>query len=795
EVLPSSAAAIYGGAAVGGVVNIVLKHEYTGAEIKVTQDNTFDTNAPIRTFDATYGTALEDGKTHVLLAAHYSEAEALLNRDRPELLQRGLDTINSNSPTFFSSGSPFSGGTTPNIASVSGNPLVLRPEYGGGSLGSRITYIPTGASGATAATALGAGLLADAGNYNYDLGETADGRRGLNGQALGAPTVKSALMTLRRAWGERLETFAAFSVNSNSSRTTLAPFSGVAIAVPATAPTNPFTEAVTINIVDPTRGVIESEALSKRVTAGFTVRLPYDWQGEADYTWSSSRLRYDGPMRNSARFSADIRSGVLNPFVDTLSNPLDLSSYLGRYGVNFPATLNDVGVRLAGPLGSLPAGAPTLTIGVEHRKEGFSNGRYYTSFANAPAQSSELLFPGQSQTANSIYLESSVPLVSALNEMPAVRKLDMQLAVRTEDFKVSTGTTYVVVGAGTPIAHSETSYRSTNFTVGLRYMPTDDITFRMSYGTAFMPPDYSQLLNPAVVMNNVGGQNATQTVIDPRRGNTPVSVNYISGGNPDLEPEETKNWNVGLIWQPQWLPGLRANVEWYRFDQTNVPVTPTAQRIVDSESTYPDRVVRGTPAANDPYGVGAITLVDYSLIPANKARTDGVDVSLGYRLETDRWGAFDFNAGATRVLHFEQERVFGASLQDFLNQVNNGGPLKLRGNASLGWTLKAWNLGWSTNYYGSYPQYAGPGNTYIQAQGGSSIPSQIYHSVFAGYHFDPEPGARLQMLSGTSIEFGIRNLFDETPPFDAYPGNLNNYYSPFGDPRLRTYWLSLAKTF
>ncbi|MBL8266649.1 TonB-dependent receptor, partial [Steroidobacter sp.] len=46
EVLPSSAAAIYGGAAVGGVVNIVLKHEYTGAEIKVTQDNTFDTNAP-----------------------------------------------------------------------------------------------------------------------------------------------------------------------------------------------------------------------------------------------------------------------------------------------------------------------------------------------------------------------------------------------------------------------------------------------------------------------------------------------------------------------------------------------------------------------------------------------------------------------------------------------------------------------------------------------------------------------------------------------------------------------------
>jgi len=38
EVLPSSSAAIYGGSAVGGVVNVVLKHNYSGGEVRGTYD-------------------------------------------------------------------------------------------------------------------------------------------------------------------------------------------------------------------------------------------------------------------------------------------------------------------------------------------------------------------------------------------------------------------------------------------------------------------------------------------------------------------------------------------------------------------------------------------------------------------------------------------------------------------------------------------------------------------------------------------------------------------------------------
>jgi outer membrane cobalamin receptor len=49
EVLPGSASAIYGGTAVGGVVNVILKRSYTGDRVSSSYQNTFDTDAPIRT--------------------------------------------------------------------------------------------------------------------------------------------------------------------------------------------------------------------------------------------------------------------------------------------------------------------------------------------------------------------------------------------------------------------------------------------------------------------------------------------------------------------------------------------------------------------------------------------------------------------------------------------------------------------------------------------------------------------------------------------------------------------------
>lgn len=51
-----------------------------------------------------------------------------------------------------------------------------------------------------------------------------------------------------------------------------------------------------------------------------------------------------------------------------------------------------------------------------------------------------------------------------------------------------------------------------------------------------------------------------------------------------------------------------------------------------------------------------------------------------------------------------------------------------------------------------------------------------------------------RFLNGLSIQLGGRNLFDQVPPLDVVYAN-NDYLSPYGDTRLRSYWLSLKRSF
>lgn len=87
----------------------------------------------------------------------------------------------------------------------------------------------------------------------------------------------------------------------------------------------------------------------------------------------------------------------------------------------------------------------------------------------------------------------------------------------------------------------------------------------------------------------------------------------------------------------------------------------------------------------------------------------------------------------------------------------------------------------------------------VAAQGGEDLPSQIYHDIFLSYAFGKlEAGegawrrAGMRLFSGMSVQLGIKNVFNTWPPFDA---GFSFYTSPYGDPRLRTYSVSLRKEF
>ncbi|WP_175597188.1 TonB-dependent receptor [Peristeroidobacter soli] len=786
ETLPTSASAIYGGAALGGVINVVLKHDYRGGDLKVFHDMSSDGAAARSAVDGAYGMAFENGKTSVMVSGYYSESDAMRIADRPELASRGLDTIINNNPSLISSTTlPYSFGTTPNIVASDGGLLTLRD---GRPLNSAMTYIPAGFTAGSDPAA----LLANAGGVNYtrpDIMSRIGNVASLKGQIGAEAAVKSFGVVARRQMTENLEAFAEYFYAGNATSTVTNPMADN-YRIAGTAPTNPFQQSVNVSIPVDITQPYETGSITRRAVVGAVVDLPNDWRGEADYTWSSSRANYRSVGFDANALQTALNTGVVNPFVDTLRSPLELSAYYAPFAYTAPSRLDDYAVRLAGPLPALWAGSPTLAIGIGHRKEGLDNGYFQRVSPDFPdsGYTRYTTFLNQSQTTDSVYLETSFPIVSRGNDVPGVRALDLQVAVRTERYDVDTGTGSQNTGPDrrvdwSAIDRNTVEYTSTNPTLGLRYKPIDSLTFRASYATAFLPPAYSQIV--AGTLDPV-----PLTVIDPRRGLTVVTVNRIRGGNPDLKPQESTSWNVGVIFQPSFLPGARFNLEWYRIDQSNVILTPTAQQIIDSEAQFPGRVQRAAPAAGDPYQVGPITLVDYSLVNATESRTDGFDFTASYRWRTQRYGSFLFTAQATRIDSYKVQSSLGSPLQEIANQVAYGAPLKFRSNAALIWYRGPWSAGWVVSYFGAYPQYNVGTDIYVRAQGDTEVDSQSYHDISGSYRFAATRGA----LAGVAVQFGVKNLFNQRPPLDVYfPAYL--YSSPFGDSRLRTVWASLGKRF
>jgi hypothetical protein len=194
---------------------------------------------------------------------------------------------------------------------------------------------------------------------------------------------------------------------------------------------------------------------------------------------------------------------------------------------------------------------------------------------------------------------------------------------------------------------------------------------------------------------------------------------------------------------------------------------------------------------------GRITVVDVSYLNATQFKTNGWDLTIGYRKPTT-FGTFDLNALGTVIEHDRRQYTIGGPSLDYVGFPGENGEGKTKANLTLSWEYRQWTLGWTTIYYGNYTQYNAPGspsylqygpNTYFtDAQGGYTIPSQVYHTLFGSYGFGKSP---VSLLSDLTIQFGIKNLFNTLPPFDAYYEPY--YYSPYGDPRLRDYWISLKK--
>ncbi len=798
EVLPSTASGIYGGGATGGVINIVLKQDYSGMELQATYDNTFDTDVGQRRLDGYAGFSLEGGRTSIMVSGSYADANTLTVSDRDFAVRSRNKLFDNNSAIVLTVSPPF--GYTSNIRSSDGQNLVL---LDGTALDSIITHVPVGYAGP--ASDNGAALAANSGRYNLDLADDFNGSRQT---LINDPVIASATLNARREFNKRLEVFVDLSHYGNKGHQNIIGF-GTSLNLPAGAPGNPFLNEVDVAI--PVIGFDYGsdswvDSTTARAAGGAILRLPARWTAQAEYNWSRSRTerrRTTPSLTNQGE--AALVDGTVDLFRDLNRYPLDLMQYAlmpSPNRIDGPAdtTLKNISLRLAGPTFRLPGGPLVLSALFETREEVAENTFRVDYEVNDMRR--VRFAPSRDQNVDSLYLEARVPLVSAGNALPLVHELELQASVRRDEYVTRTvsNATFTVPSRDGPlpanIERITNEVESTDSTLGLRYSPLPGLALRASFGTGFLPPSISQLFPTETEFGFTFGN-------DPKRGGgffAAFPIPTRGGGNPDLQPEESESWSAGAIFTPAFAPGLRLSVDYTRIDKSNEIVMLSRQNILDNEDLLPGRVTREELSATDAamgFTGGNIIGFDSSLANLSRSRVEAFDFQVDYRWST-AWGTFSAYALATYQPHFEQQIL---PTSPVVNAAGFGdAPLEVRGNGGITLERGPWTVGWSTQYYGTYLAYPSFADTAAigrakQSNGGSRyIPSQIYHDLFARYRFDADLPFARGFFADTEWMVGIMNVFDTLPPILGGTAARRGF-SSFGDPRLRRYTVSFRKSF
>lgn len=198
---------------------------------------------------------------------------------------------------------------------------------------------------------------------------------------------------------------------------------------------------------------------------------------------------------------------------------------------------------------------------------------------------------------------------------------------------------------------------------------------------------------------------------------------------------------------------------------------------VDGSSAFCQRIesqVTRNPAdaSYNPEGVTAVLVR-----PINLAmdQTSGVDVRAHYRVDANRAGRFNFNAGATYVNMHKVQTSPEVAVENKLTDIYYYGIPRLKANASATWNFHDF----TTTLYGSrlsgLPNYAGEKRL---------APTFLYNATF-GYQITPD----------INVSLVVDNLRDTRPQYDptwtSYPYYYRSWFSPVG----RAYYAQVTMHF
>lgn len=715
EVLKDGASAIYGSDAIAGVVNVILRSDFVGAEFNTYQGEFDEGDGQRESYDMTIGASGD--RFTALMGAQYVKEQPVGAGDR----EISAEPIIGTGTTFGSSTTPFGRFQICNTATPVTDPLSCAPAnrvLPNGSAG-QFTYNP-GASGTNWRPFVIPDDIYNFAPDNYLL--TPQERTSIFGQA-SVELTDDITFTMMASYNER------------KSEQLLA-------AMPIVLGTGPGagSQARTVlihqnNLYNPFGAPVVRIQRRAVETGGRSFKQDVDtfaFNGtlEGSFSLGDRYFSWDAGYTYGKNDQNDVTKGLFNLLalrqslgpsmlvngvptcVSTPGNastaiagcvPLNLLGAPGSITDDMLAFSSFIAhdqygyemlhyfANLYGDMFELPGGMASFAFGLEHRKEeGFDTPDALIASGNTTG--SARAPTGGGYSLDEAYVEFALPV---LTDVTMAKSLDFSLATRYSDYSNFGDTT--------------------NSSFGMKWKPIDELLVRASYGEGFRAPsvlelfqgvsdNFPQVSDPCNTVR-FGGLSADAQARCRAQG-VPAGgyeqgnpqIRTLVGGEPSLSAETSVSKNVGIVFSPNFLEGFDVSVDWWQIRLQDSLGSAGAQPILDqcvlnNNQAYCARFSRLPGGEID-------ELLD-TTDNFGPSEIEGIDVTFNYALPDTDYGTFSFSLDNSYVLEYRRDDNLDGDLDDSLvgeyeDRSNNW---RLRSNLATRWEMGNWGATWNTRYY------------------------------------------------------------------------------------------------
>jgi iron complex outermembrane receptor protein len=826
EILKDSASTIYGSDAIGGVINVILRKNYNGAEFGARYGS--DRNGDYTTKEAWMVAGAAHPGVSLTIGAQYAETTPLLTTQRKLsiLNPAELAAMGQNPSTLPSYMSSSFAGRNGNFI-IAGSPLAVgAPGYNAAIKTLPPKTNPNAAPLTTAQLqALGYYIPITATPLSQAAGNSATIlNTALYDNPLILPNQRHQVFAIgeKELLGKSFRVFGDFlyskTVNGGSglAPSPLSSVAGVNLTIPANNPYNlfgirlgvggaPGAPGVRTRLVDIGNRSSENTVDTYRFVVGFRgdINERWSWETALNYARATGEQHIFGgangavmnqeliPLLNAqGGYVYDTSGRPLSVYIDKNGNNVPVYDWFGIGGTNAPSTIDalrttlfkaaqidqrGVDFRVTGRPFELPAGDVAMAIGGESRRERLSSqadSNFTTGLALGYNASNS--FESGKRSTRAAFLETNLPLTAPKNAVPMMYRADLTAAVRHERIQPGGNAT-------TP-------------KFGLRLLPFDQqLVVRATYAKGFIAPSIFALFGPpnqnAPTLSVLEGNGQTGTGGSTGRF---VTGQFISQdnelSNPGLAPAKSESYTAGFVYSPKQIKGLNFSVDYYHikqdkvggFDYTYIAADLNA-RGAGSPYAANFRFTDGTRlTANTPNQVTSTNFGILSVVynPVGDQWTDGLDLATSYQFRTERYGFFELGADATVIFNFKartsptgQYYQYARNFTDSANgKANQQGVLpKYAVKAHLNYAFRDLRASLQLSHL---PELNAPGTAFGEPAGtvnaqradgkAYTIPDYTTANLTLTYLL---PSFGRAWAKGFSVTAGVNNVFDRAAPF------------------------------